>query len=334
MRCGASASLAAGAAPAFALTDEIAYRCDVDICLVQPDVPGGVTNLTGQRHHEPRRRPFMVARRDAGRLRQHLRRRRAEHLRDAARRPGRCDQPRHAAHPLPGRERRRSATSRGRGTDAGGVRPQRDATERRPASSWSPPTGRPSTPVTIAAADPDLRRSASRRGRPTGRRSRSPGSSRSTSRARTGPARRRRSRTAAGTPRSGPRTATRIAFDKINAGADPFVDLHVVNAGGGGTPVITPIPYSQWTFAAWSPDGDEDRVPVVDRKRRPHPRRACRRQPGHPAGRRGPGERLRRDVVAGRHARRVPGLPLSDPAVPDHRDLRRGHRRVGHGPRR
>ena len=32
--------------PALALTDEIAYRCDVDICLVQPDAPGGVTNLT------------------------------------------------------------------------------------------------------------------------------------------------------------------------------------------------------------------------------------------------------------------------------------------------
>ena len=42
----AAAVVAVGAAPALALTDEIAYRCDVDICLVQPDVPGGVTNLT------------------------------------------------------------------------------------------------------------------------------------------------------------------------------------------------------------------------------------------------------------------------------------------------
>ena len=32
--------------PGRALTDEIAYGCDVDICLVQPDVPGSVTNLT------------------------------------------------------------------------------------------------------------------------------------------------------------------------------------------------------------------------------------------------------------------------------------------------
>ena len=49
---------------------------------------------------------------------------------------------------------------------------------------------------------------------------------------------------------------TRIAFDGINAQErDPFVDLHVVSATGGGTPVITPIHYTQWTFAAWSADG-------------------------------------------------------------------------------
>ena len=87
---------------------------------------------------------------------------------------------------------------------------------------------------------------------------------------------------------------TRIAFDAINAQEhDPFVDLHVVNAGGSGTPVITPIGYSQWTFAAWSPDGDEDRLPVDERQRRAHPRRARRRQPGHRARQRGSGERLR-----------------------------------------
>ena len=49
---------------------------------------------------------------------------------------------------------------------------------------------------------------------------------------------------------------TRIAFDGLNAQeGDPFVDLHVVSATGAGTPVITPIHYTQWTFAAWSADG-------------------------------------------------------------------------------
>ena len=49
---------------------------------------------------------------------------------------------------------------------------------------------------------------------------------------------------------------TRIAFDGINPQEhDPFVDLHVVSATGGGTPVITPINYTQWTFASWSADG-------------------------------------------------------------------------------
>ncbi len=49
---------------------------------------------------------------------------------------------------------------------------------------------------------------------------------------------------------------TRIAFDAISPiGHDPFVDLHVVRVDGSGTPVVTPINYTQWTFAAWSPDG-------------------------------------------------------------------------------
>ena len=46
---------------------------------------------------------------------------------------------------------------------------------------------------------------------------------------------------------------SRIAFDQINS-TPPFVDLHVVSATGGGTPVIVPDSFSQWTFAAWSPD--------------------------------------------------------------------------------
>jgi Tol biopolymer transport system component len=48
---------------------------------------------------------------------------------------------------------------------------------------------------------------------------------------------------------------TKIAFDAISpTGGGTGVDLHVVSAGGGGTAVVTPIGYTQWTFAAWSPD--------------------------------------------------------------------------------
>ena len=40
-----AAIAAASAAPALAAPDQIAYRCDVDVCLVNPDAPG-VTNLS------------------------------------------------------------------------------------------------------------------------------------------------------------------------------------------------------------------------------------------------------------------------------------------------
>jgi Tol biopolymer transport system component len=46
-----------------------------------------------------------------------------------------------------------------------------------------------------------------------------------------------------------------IAFDAYNSGFG-YVDLHIVNADGSGTPlVVTPSPYTEWTFNAWSPDG-------------------------------------------------------------------------------
>ncbi len=49
---------------------------------------------------------------------------------------------------------------------------------------------------------------------------------------------------------------TRIAFDKPQAPPNAlFVDLDVVRVDGTGSPVITPIGFSQWTFATWSPDG-------------------------------------------------------------------------------
>lgn len=49
---------------------------------------------------------------------------------------------------------------------------------------------------------------------------------------------------------------SRIAFDVIDpVEKAPFVDLRVVPADGTGTPVTTLSNYTQWTFAAWSPDG-------------------------------------------------------------------------------
>jgi TolB protein len=46
---------------------------------------------------------------------------------------------------------------------------------------------------------------------------------------------------------------TRIAFDFIAHPAE-FVDLHIVSSNGGGTPVIVPV-NTQWTFSSWSPTG-------------------------------------------------------------------------------
>ena len=96
-----------------------------------------------------------------------------------------------------------------------------------------------------------------------------------------------------------------------------------MNAAGGGTPVITPITYTQWTFAAWSPDGTRIAYRSIDRQRRQHPRRPRRRHPGH---RRSPSAAQENDLrpvlVAGRRAGHVPGLPLR-PGGPDQRGLRR-----------
>jgi Tol biopolymer transport system component len=49
---------------------------------------------------------------------------------------------------------------------------------------------------------------------------------------------------------------SRIAFDAYKSLSSSYVDLHVVNADGSGTPlVVPPSPYTEWTFSAWSPDG-------------------------------------------------------------------------------
>lgn len=47
----------------------------------------------------------------------------------------------------------------------------------------------------------------------------------------------------------------KIAFDGYHSGGYGYVDLHIVNPDGSGTPLIfPPSPYTEWTFSAWSPD--------------------------------------------------------------------------------
>ena len=49
-----------------------------------------------------------------------------------------------------------------------------------------------------------------------------------------------------------------IAFDGINtAQKAPFSDVHIVSASGGGTPVVVPSNYTQWTFVSWAPGGSK-----------------------------------------------------------------------------
>lgn len=49
---------------------------------------------------------------------------------------------------------------------------------------------------------------------------------------------------------------SRIAFDGYHSGNFGYVDLHVVAADGSGTPLIVPPSlYTEWTFNAWAPDG-------------------------------------------------------------------------------
>jgi len=49
---------------------------------------------------------------------------------------------------------------------------------------------------------------------------------------------------------------SKIAFDGYRPSSFSFVDLHIVNADGSGTPlVVTPSLQTEWTFNAWSPDG-------------------------------------------------------------------------------
>jgi Tol biopolymer transport system component len=48
----------------------------------------------------------------------------------------------------------------------------------------------------------------------------------------------------------------KIAFDAYKSPSSSYVDLHVVTPDGSGSPLIVPpSPYTQWTFNAWAPDG-------------------------------------------------------------------------------
>ena len=68
---------------------------------------------------------------------------------------------------------------------------------------------------------------------------------------------------------------SRIAFDAKNVNGIAFVDLHVVNVNGLGAPLVVPDGFSEWTYATWSPDAgriayisrdteSRDRVRVVN----------------------------------------------------------------------
>jgi Tol biopolymer transport system component len=46
---------------------------------------------------------------------------------------------------------------------------------------------------------------------------------------------------------------SKIALDTYNSVA--FVDLHIVNADGSGTPAVVPDGFSEWTYATWSATG-------------------------------------------------------------------------------
>ncbi|MFL5871982.1 MAG: TolB family protein [Solirubrobacterales bacterium] len=49
---------------------------------------------------------------------------------------------------------------------------------------------------------------------------------------------------------------SKIAFDAYHSGGFGYIDLHIVNADGSGSPlIVTPSPHTEWTFSAWSPDG-------------------------------------------------------------------------------
>jgi Tol biopolymer transport system component len=234
------AALAASASPALALTDQIAYGCDVDICLVQPDVPGSVTNLTDNGNASIDAHPawspdgtriafvstfggggvhnVFVMRPDAPGDAINLATQVTHYTVDSV-----------VLALAWSRDGTRIAFERNSGISVAAA----DGTTVTPLPitalgahpTWSPD----GTKIAFSKGEQVLVANADGGGTPAPLEN---GGGHS--------------------PEWSPDGA-KIAFDVINA-TDPFVDLHVVNAAGGGQPVITPIPFSQWTFAAWSPD--------------------------------------------------------------------------------
>ena len=234
--------MAATAAPAVALTDQIAYNCDVDICLVQPDVPGSVTNLTDNGTASVDAHPswspdgtkvafvstfgggahnIFVMQPDAPGDAINLATQLTHYAVDSV-----------VLAPVWSRDGTKVAFERNSGisvvaSDGTTVTPvQITALGAHP--TWSPDGTRIaySTGEQVFVKNADGTGAAAPLENGGGH-----------------------------SPEWSPDGA-KIAFDEIDTlEKAPFVDLHVVNAGGGGTPVITPIAYTQWTFAAWSPDG-------------------------------------------------------------------------------
>jgi Tol biopolymer transport system component len=242
-----TAALAAGGGVA-AARDQIAYRCDVDICIVDPDAPGAVTNLTdngttsldGDPAWSPdgKRVAFVstfggggrnlfVMEPDAPGQAVNLATQLTFYPNDSA----------VLAAPVWSRDGTRVAYQRNAspGAPDGVFVVNGDGTTATPttvAATGTHPTWSPDgTKIAFSRDEQVYAANADGSGSPTPL-----------------------ANGAGHDPVWSP-DGTEIAFDGISpAGHAPFVDLHVVSAGGGGTPVVIPINFSQWTFAAWSPD--------------------------------------------------------------------------------